>query len=78
MKTQGMNGTATSACCQAIIGTYAHTLAHTYVQQSLIDSLINVEAHVLMLYVWESFTPTWILMWSWNKNVDAGNANYRE
>ena len=53
-----MNGTATSTCCQAIIGTYAHTLAHTYVQQSLIDSLINVEAHVLMLCVWESFTPT--------------------
>ena len=75
---QGMNGTATSACCQTIIGTYTHTLAHTYMQQSLIDSLINVEAHVLMHHVWESFTPTWILMWSWNKNVDAGNANYRE
>jgi len=55
---QGMNGTATSACCQTIIGTYTHTLAHTYMQQSLIDSLINVEAHVLMHHVWESFTPT--------------------
>lgn len=53
-----MNGTATSACCQAVIGTYAHTLAHAYVQQSLIESLINGEAHVLVLYVWESFTPT--------------------
>lgn len=55
---QGMNGTATSTCCQAIISTYGHTLAHTYVQQRLIDSLINFEAHVLVLYVWESFTPT--------------------
>lgn len=75
---QGMNGTATSTCCQAIISTYGHTLAHTYVQQHLIDSLINFEAHVLVLYVWESFTPTWILMRSWNKNVDAGNANAAE